>query len=117
MAVLASFSQHRRRMSGQRILQAVALALLVVAPTADAATRSKQTMRDRKLARRRWQQEKAAIQQIREKKSQLEQVRMDIEKAERAADYGKAAELKYGTLAALEREGQRRGRQHEEPQP
>ena len=29
---------------------------------------------------------------------------MDIEKAERAADYGKAAELKYGTLAALERE-------------
>jgi ATP-dependent Clp protease ATP-binding subunit ClpB len=54
--------------------------------------------------RSRWQQEKAAIQQIREKKSQLEQVRMDIEKAERAADYGKAAELKYGTLAALERE-------------
>src|SRR6266540_3170670 len=54
--------------------------------------------------RSRWQQEKAAIQKIREKKSQLEQVRMDIEKAERAADYGKAAELKYGTLAALERE-------------
>ena len=54
--------------------------------------------------RSRWQQEKDAIQQIREKKSQLEQVRMDIEKAERSADYGKAAELKYGTLAALERE-------------
>ena len=54
--------------------------------------------------RSRWQQEKAAIQKIREKKSHLEQVRMDIEKAERAADYGKAAELKYGTLAALERE-------------
>src|SRR5438132_552433 len=54
--------------------------------------------------RSRWQQEKAAIQKIREKKSQLEQVRMEIEKAERAADYGKAAELKYGTLAGLERE-------------
>jgi ATP-dependent Clp protease ATP-binding subunit ClpB len=54
--------------------------------------------------RSRWQQEKAAIQKIREKKSQLENVRMEIEKAERAADYGKAAELKYGTLAALERE-------------
>jgi len=54
--------------------------------------------------RSRWQQEKAAIQQIREKKSQLEQVRMEIEKAERAADYGKAAELKYGTLAGLEGE-------------
>jgi ATP-dependent Clp protease ATP-binding subunit ClpB len=54
--------------------------------------------------RSRWQQEKAAIQKIREKKSQLEQIRNEIEKAERAADYGKAAELKYGTLAALERE-------------
>jgi ATP-dependent Clp protease ATP-binding subunit ClpB len=56
--------------------------------------------------RSRWQQEKAAIQTIREKKSQLEQIRNDIEKAERAAEYGKAAELKYGTLAALEREVQ-----------
>jgi ATP-dependent Clp protease ATP-binding subunit ClpB len=56
--------------------------------------------------RSRWQQEKAAIQQIREKKSQLEQIRMEIEKAERAAEYGKAAELKYGTLAQLEREVQ-----------
>jgi ATP-dependent Clp protease ATP-binding subunit ClpB len=51
-----------------------------------------------------WQQEKAAIGEIREKKSRLEAVRADIEKAERAADYAKAAELKYGTLAALERE-------------
>ncbi|HEV8671734.1 MAG TPA: ATP-dependent chaperone ClpB [Candidatus Limnocylindria bacterium] len=54
--------------------------------------------------RSRWKQEKAAIQTIREKKSHLEQIRNEIEKAERAADYGKAAELKYGTLAALERE-------------
>jgi ATP-dependent Clp protease ATP-binding subunit ClpB len=54
--------------------------------------------------RSRWQQEKAAIQQIREKKSQLEQIRMEIEKAERSADFAKAAELKYGTLAQLERE-------------
>jgi ATP-dependent Clp protease ATP-binding subunit ClpB len=56
--------------------------------------------------RSRWQQEKAAIQTIRDEKSQLENVRMEIEKAERAAEYGKAAELKYGTLAALEREVQ-----------
>ena len=54
--------------------------------------------------RSRWQQEKAAIGEIREKKSRLEQIRMEIDKAERAAEYGKAAELKYGTLAALERE-------------
>ncbi|MBI2325334.1 MAG: AAA family ATPase, partial [Chloroflexi bacterium] len=49
---------------------------------------------------------KAAITEIREKKSRLESVRMEIEKAERAADYAKAAELKYGTLAQLEREVQ-----------
>jgi ATP-dependent Clp protease ATP-binding subunit ClpB len=51
-----------------------------------------------------WQQEKAAIAEIREKKSQLEQVRADIERAERAADYAKAAELKYSTLANIDSE-------------
>ena len=51
-----------------------------------------------------WQQEKAAITEIREKKSQLEAIRADIERAERAADYAKAAELKYSTLASIERE-------------
>jgi ATP-dependent Clp protease ATP-binding subunit ClpB len=51
-----------------------------------------------------WQQEKAAITEIRSKREQLEAVRADIERAERAADYAKAAELKYGTVATLERE-------------
>src|SRR5581483_10138157 len=54
--------------------------------------------------RAQWQQEKAAITEIREKKSRLEQVRAEIERAERAADYAKAAELKYSTLASIERE-------------
>ncbi len=53
-----------------------------------------------------WQQEKGAITEIRERKSRLEAVRMEIERAERNADYAKAAELKYGTLAGLEREVQ-----------
>ncbi len=51
-----------------------------------------------------WQQEKAAITEIREKKSRLEQIRAEIERAERAADYAKAAELKYSTLANVERD-------------
>ncbi|MBI2774044.1 MAG: ATP-dependent chaperone ClpB [Chloroflexi bacterium] len=54
--------------------------------------------------RAQWQQEKTAIADIRDKRSRLEAVRLDIERAERAADYAKAAELKYATLAALERE-------------
>jgi len=51
-----------------------------------------------------WKQEKAAIAEIREKRQQLENVRAEIERAERAADYAKAAELKYSTLAQIERE-------------
>ena len=51
-----------------------------------------------------WEKQKAAIAEIRQKKSRLEQVRIDIEKAERAADFAKAAELKYGTLVNLEKE-------------
>ncbi|GAC1455287.1 MAG: ATP-dependent chaperone ClpB [Candidatus Limnocylindrales bacterium] len=51
-----------------------------------------------------WEKEKAAIAVIREHKAKLEQVRADIETAERAADFAKAAELKYSTLAALDRE-------------
>ncbi len=51
-----------------------------------------------------WQQEKGAITEIREKKSRLEDIRSQIERAERAAEYAKAAELKYATLAGLERD-------------
>ena len=53
-----------------------------------------------------WQREKTAITEIREKKERLESIRAEIERTERAADYAKAAELKYGTLAVLEREVQ-----------
>jgi ATP-dependent Clp protease ATP-binding subunit ClpB len=51
-----------------------------------------------------WQQEKAAITEIREKRQQLEATRAEVERAERAADYAKAAELKYGTVANIEKE-------------
>jgi ATP-dependent Clp protease ATP-binding subunit ClpB len=51
-----------------------------------------------------WEKQKAALTEIREKKQRLEQVRADIEKAERAADFAKAAELKYATQAQLEKE-------------
>ena len=51
-----------------------------------------------------WDLQKAALTEIREKKSRLESVRADVEKAERAADFAKAAELKYGTLVELEKD-------------
>jgi len=81
----------------------------------DAPSRERLERLERELAdlketsselRAHWQQEKAAIDEIREKRSRLEAIRMQIERAERAADYSSAAELKYGTLATLERDVQ-----------
>jgi len=54
--------------------------------------------------RTQWKAEKAALMEIREKRQRLDDMRAEIERAERAADYAKAAELKYGTAAQLERE-------------
>jgi ATP-dependent Clp protease ATP-binding subunit ClpB len=52
----------------------------------------------------RWQAEKNAVQHLRELREQVEQTKVEIEKAERQYDLNRAAELKYGKLAALERE-------------
>jgi ATP-dependent Clp protease ATP-binding subunit ClpB len=51
----------------------------------------------------RWQQEKEAIQRQRKFKEELEQIRLEIERAQRAGDYGKASELQYGRLPELDR--------------
>ncbi|TAK34519.1 MAG: ATP-dependent chaperone ClpB, partial [Chloroflexota bacterium] len=54
-----------------------------------------------------WQREKDIIQGINRLKEQIEQAHLEVEQAERGADYGRAAELKYGQLVQLERELQR----------
>jgi ATP-dependent Clp protease ATP-binding subunit ClpB len=54
--------------------------------------------------RARWEQEKAAIQALRETKERIEQVRHQIEEAQRALDYARASELQYGVLIELERQ-------------
>ena len=51
----------------------------------------------------RWQQDKGAIDRIRETKERLETVRSDAERAERDGDLVRAAELRYGQLPALEK--------------
>ena len=53
--------------------------------------------------RARWQQEKGALTAISEIKERMEQVKHDAERAERTADFGRAAELRYGQLNELER--------------
>jgi len=52
----------------------------------------------------RWQQEKAAIQELRDTKERIEEVRHEIEQAQRTYDYQRASELQYGTLAQLDRQ-------------
>ncbi|HEY73052.1 MAG: ATP-dependent chaperone ClpB [Chloroflexi bacterium] len=56
--------------------------------------------------RSRWEQEKGAIQAIRDTKERAERVRYQIEEAQRAQDYTKASELQYGTLIELEKQQQ-----------
>jgi ATP-dependent Clp protease ATP-binding subunit ClpB len=51
-----------------------------------------------------WQAEKQAIQGVREKKARLEEARVEAERAERAADLQRAAELRYGEIPELEKE-------------
>jgi ATP-dependent Clp protease ATP-binding subunit ClpB len=52
----------------------------------------------------RWQNEKAAIEATRELKEQLEQLKGESERAERDGDLGRAAELRYGKIPALEKQ-------------
>ena len=50
-----------------------------------------------------WQAEKQAISRVRALKREIEEVRQEIEKAEREYDLNRVAELKYGRLNELER--------------
>ncbi len=51
--------------------------------------------------KQRWEAEKSAIAAIHATRSELEQLQVRIEQAEREADYGRAAELKYGRTGEL----------------
>jgi ATP-dependent Clp protease ATP-binding subunit ClpB len=51
----------------------------------------------------RWQAEKAAVAGLRSLRQQIDQTKTEIEQAERQYDLNRAAELRYGKLAELER--------------
>jgi ATP-dependent Clp protease ATP-binding subunit ClpB len=50
-----------------------------------------------------WEQEKGTITRIRDVKEQIEQARLELERAEREADLEGAARLKFGAIPELER--------------
>jgi len=54
--------------------------------------------------RKHWEQEKAFITGITETKERIEQARTQAEEFERRGDFGRVAELRYGTVSTLEKE-------------
>jgi ATP-dependent Clp protease ATP-binding subunit ClpB len=52
----------------------------------------------------RWAREKDALERVGEIKRQLDELRMEYERAERAGDFNRAAEIKHGRLPQLEKE-------------
>jgi ATP-dependent Clp protease ATP-binding subunit ClpB len=79
----------------------------------DAHSKERREQIDRELAKlkedssgrkARWQAEKNAIGAIRKRKEQIEQLRADEQKYERAGELAKVAEIRYGQIAAAERE-------------
>jgi ATP-dependent Clp protease ATP-binding subunit ClpB len=54
--------------------------------------------------RAKWNQEKALIQKVKEKKDALEKLRFFEEEAERKVDYNKVAEIRYAKIPAMQKE-------------
>jgi ATP-dependent Clp protease ATP-binding subunit ClpB len=52
----------------------------------------------------RWQKEKEALDRVKEITQRIDELRMEYERAERAGDFNRAAEIRHGELPALERE-------------
>ena len=56
----------------------------------------------RDALRSRWEQERSAIQGVSQLREEIDRTKVEIEQAQRALDFGKAAELTYGKLRDLE---------------
>jgi len=52
----------------------------------------------------RWAQEKAQLDRVKEIAQKIDELRMEFERAERAGDFNRAAEIRHGELPELERE-------------
>ena len=61
----------------------------------------------------RWNREKTAISRVRELKADQDRLRMEEEKASRAGDWEKAAQLRYGRLSQIEKDIQAAEREME----
>ncbi|HXR10760.1 MAG TPA: Clp protease N-terminal domain-containing protein, partial [Gaiellaceae bacterium] len=96
----------------RRVMQ-LEIELTSLAKETDDASAQRRAALERELAEQRerssamkaqWQSEKDAISAISECKKQLEAARSEVERAERAADLQRAAELRYGIIPELEKQ-------------
>ena len=62
---------------------------------------------DSSARKARWQAEKESIAKIRKLKEQIEQMKAEADRYERAGDLARVAELRYGKIAQAEREAQK----------
>ena len=53
--------------------------------------------------RRQWENERDIIRQIQHKKEHIEQLKIEAQQAERVGDYGKVAEIRYGSIVEAEK--------------
>jgi ATP-dependent Clp protease ATP-binding subunit ClpB len=79
----------------------------------DAASKERRAVIERELAelkerasgmRAQWQNEKGALGEVGKLKQEIEEARAEVDRATRAGDLGKAAEIQYGTVPRLEAE-------------
>jgi ATP-dependent Clp protease ATP-binding subunit ClpB len=54
--------------------------------------------------RRRWESEKGAMGEVSRIKQRMEAVKLELQRAKDAVDYGKASEIEYGTLPELQKQ-------------
>ncbi len=57
---------------------------------------------ERNQLKAKWQEEKAVVDGIQSKKKEIERLRLEADQAERAGDFGKVAEIRYGRIKAAE---------------
>ncbi|MGB0678542.1 MAG: ATP-dependent chaperone ClpB [Polyangiales bacterium] len=58
---------------------------------------------DKEAKRGQWQREKALIDAVRQERAALEALKLDLERAQRTADFDKAARLQYGDIPAADK--------------
>lgn len=59
---------------------------------------------EQKVYYNQWKEEKALLDSIQTKREQIEKYKIEADNAERAGDYGKVAEIRYGRISQLQKE-------------